>query len=163
MSIDFDKTYKTYQPKLLTMIRGRVKDRDSAEDLVQEVFIKVHRFSAYYDNKYSLSTWLYQITFNVLKNFYKAQKNFISYRSEVYDNEHTELLADPKDILIAAEVEAVLVGSINKLDSKYMNVYTLREVEGMTYKNIATHLGITEGCVKSRLKRARDFIAKELQ
>lgn len=162
MSIDYNNLYITYQPKLKTRISNQIKDKDFVDDLVQEVLLKAHRKLDTYDSKYAISTWLYTISDNTVKNYYKSLKDNVSYSAEIYDNEHTELLDDPESMMIAAEKEDKYFKSLSALGDIYLEAYTMREVEGMSMDAIATKLGIPENTVKSRLKRARDYIKKEV-
>ena len=162
MTIDYNKIYKDFQPKLKTLVARQIKDKDYVEDLVQEVLLKVHRKLDTYDSQYSLSTWIYTIAFNTIKNYYKSLKDNISYSAEIYDNDHTELLIDPADVLIAAETSDKINTSLSKMGDTFIDTYVMKEVDGMSVKDISTQLNIPEGTVKSRLKRARDYIKKEI-
>lgn len=162
MPINYNNLYLTYQPKLKTLISKQIKDQDYVEDLVQEVLLKVYRKLDTYNDKYSPSTWIYTIAFNTIKNYYKSLKDNITYAAEVYDNEHTELLADPESIMIAAETEDKYKLSLSQLDKIYLDTYIMREVDGMSIKDISSQLDVAEGTVKSRLNRAREYIKKNI-
>lgn len=162
MTIDYNNIYNTYHPKLKTLVSKKIKDQGYVEDLVQEILLKVHRKLDTYDPKYSLSTWIYSIAFNTIKNYYKALKDNISYSAEVYDNDHTELLDDPESVMIAAEIEGKYLKSLSQLDDKFLDVYIMKEVDSMSDKDISTQLDVPLGTVKSRLNRAREYIKKEV-
>lgn len=159
---NFDDIYNTYQPKLIVLFNKQVRDKDYVEDLVQETLLKVWNKLDSFDDKYSMSTWVYTIAFNTLKNYYKSLKDNVSYSAEIYDNEHTIDPSDPADILSAEQQADVFKQAVGKLETNFLSVYTMREVDGMTYKGISEQLGIPEGTVKSRVKRARDYIKSEL-
>lgn len=158
--LDYNTIYSTYYSKLLVLFKKQIKDKDEAEDLVQDTLLKIHENLSSYDDKYALATWVYSIAFNTLKNYYRKQKDFIQYSPEVYDNESTLSYTDPADILSAEETEASYLSALSDMDEKYLEVYAMKEVDGMSYKDIASALNVPEGTVKSRLNRARDFIKK---
>lgn len=160
--LDYNDIYKTYHPKLKVLFNKQVNDKDYIDDLIQETLIKVWKNLDSYNDKYSLSTWIYTIAFNTLKNYFKALKDHVSYSAEVYDNEYTVDLDDPQDILIAEEKEKQYLATLDQLDNNFLDVYIMKEVDQLSYKDISTQLGIPEGTVKSRLNRARDYIKKEM-
>lgn len=161
--LDYNTIYSKYYPKLLTLFSKKVSDKDYVEDLLQETFLKVWNNLGSYDSRYSESTWIYTIGFNTLKNYFKSKNNeFISYTDTIYDNDSTEDLSDPEAIMIAAEQENTFLDTVKSLDKNFLDVYIMKEVDGLTYKEISTQLDIPEGTVKSRLNRARDYIKKEV-
>lgn len=156
---DYDNIYKTYQPKLKVFFNKQVKDKDIVDDLTQEVLFKVWSNLDTYDKAFNFSTWLYTIAFNHLKNYFKSLKDTVTYTNEPLELEQID---NPEDILIASETESTYYDSIDSLDKKFLECYTLREVEGLSYKEISSQLDIPEGTAKSRVKRARDHIKKEI-
>lgn len=162
MTLNYQDIYKEYQPKLRTLVSKKIKDKDYTDDLVQEILLKVYKNLDSYNPQYQLSTWIYTIAFNTLKNYYKSLRDNLTYAAEIYDNEHTELLDNPEGIMIAAETEAKFIKSLTALGENFVQMYMLKEVEGLSVKEIAAKHSIPEGTVKSRLKRARDYIKKEI-
>jgi len=162
MSLYYEQIYKTYQPKLKTLFNKQLLDKDQTEDLVQETLLKVWNKLDTYNDKYSMSTWIYTIAFNTLKNYYSSIRTHVTYSAEIRDNDHTLSYDSPENILIAAEKEQDYINSVESLDDNFLQVYILKEVEGLSYKDISSQLNIPEGTVKSRLKRSRDYIKKEV-
>lgn len=160
--LDYNNIYNTYSPKLKVLFNKQVKDKDYVDDLVQDTLIKVWENIDKYDETYQLSTWIYTIAFNTLKNYYKSEKNHITYVPEVLDNDRTECFDNPQDILIAGETEKSFSDAINKLNESFLSVYVMKEVDGMSQKDIAAQLNIPLGTVKSRLKRARDYVKSQV-
>jgi len=162
MSKEFDKIYNTYQPKLKTLFNKQLKDKDQTEDLVQETLLKVWKNLDTYNDKYTMSTWVYTIAFNTLKNYYSSIKTHITYSADVKDSENPLSFDSPENLMIAAEQEDSFLKAVGKLGDNFLEVYVLREVEGLSYKGISSQLNVSEGTVKSRLKRSRDYIKKEM-
>lgn len=163
MTIDYTEIYNTYKPKLKVLFNKQVKDKDEVEDLIQEVMIKVLNNLEAFDDTHQFSTWIYSIAFNTLKNYYRDSKHFVTYSKEIYDNEHTLSLDNPESIMISNEIEDNYFSLLNDLDQKYLDVYLFREVDSLSYKDIADKLDISVGSVKSRLHRAREYINDKLE
>lgn len=162
MTIDYTNLYNTYQPKLKVLVNKQINDKDYVEDLVQEILLKVYSKLGTYDPKHKISTWIYTIAFNTIKDYYKSLKDTVSYSAELYDNEYTESLDNPESIILAAETEDKFNKSVSSLSKVYLDTYVMKEVDGMSIKDISSQLDIPEGTVKSRLKTARDYIKKEI-
>lgn len=160
--LDYNSIYNTYSPRLKVMFKKQVKDKDYIDDLVQETMLKVWSKLDTYDDKYQLSTWIYTIAFNTLKNYFKALKDHVVYKPEIYDSDATEDLASPEAILIADEQTKQFNKTIEELDDNFLSVYVLKEVDELTYQQIADQLSIPIGTVKSRVKRAKDHIKNQL-
>lgn len=164
--LDYNLVYNTYKPKLISLVSKQLKDKDSVEDIVQEVLLKVYTEQDKYDeDKYELSTWIYSICFNQLKNYFRtiSRRLELTYVENVYDNDSTELLDNPQDIISSAETELKYYSLIENLNDTNLSAYVLKEIDGLTYKNISEMLGVSENTVKSRVKRTRDFISASLQ
>lgn len=160
---NYDEIYNKYYDKLIVLFNKQVKDKDYVEDLVQETLLKVWNNLDSYDSKYSMSTWVYTIGFNTLKNYFKSKsKESVSYCAEIFDNESTEDLNNPESIMIAAEQEDKYHDTLQSLEKNFLDVYVMKEIDNLSYKDISDQLGIPEGTAKSRLKRARDHIKQEL-
>lgn len=163
MSLDYTDIDSKYRPKLKVLFTRRLKDKDQVEDLVQDTLIKVYKHLDSFNHKNSVSTWIYTIAFNTLKNHFRDKKDWLLYRPEIQDNDLTETRDDPESILIAQEVEDKYRRSCSQLNPLYMDVYVARDIEGLSIKETAKLFNITEGCVKTRFKRAKDFISSQLK
>lgn len=161
--LDYNNIYNTYTPKLRVMFNKQVKDKDYIDDLIQDTMLKVWENLGSYNDSYQLSTWIYTIGFNTLKNYFRSNKDIISYSPTVYDNEYTEDPSDPQDILSAAQIESQFNSAVKSMEENYLDVYILKEVDGLTYQAISTQLDIPMGTVKSRLSRAKDHIKKSIK
>ncbi len=138
----------------------RVTNRKhDAEEVVQDVFLKVHKHLRNFKFESSLKTWLYRITVNTALNTAKK-------RSRVTSREVEEIFEDPATVtqaygakgLEAEEAEKKLHGFLEQLNPDQRACILLREIEAMNYQEIAESLGININTVRSRLKRAREAL-----
>lgn len=161
---DYLKLYNKYRPKLIKLFNNKVKDLDLSEDLAQDTLTRVYDKMDTYNDKYAMSTWIYSIAFNILADHFRSASRSpsLSFCKEVYDNEHTESTDSPENIAIAKEQEAKYDTILNNLNKDYLEAYTLKDITGMSYEDISSQLNVPINTVKSRVKRARDQIAKEL-
>lgn len=159
-NISFEQIYKDYKDKLLTTVSKRLNDTDEAEDLVQECMIKIYENLSKYDSKYALSTWVYTIAFNIINDHYRSKGKTpkLTTVSQLYDNEHTVSHDSPENILISEQTKTKTDHAIASMSKELLDVYTLKDVDGMQLKDIAAHLSIPLNTVKSRLRRAREGI-----
>jgi len=143
--------------KLKSFILHRVEDEDTAEDLLQEVFVRVHQNMSSLKDSEKLESWVYQITRNVIIDHYRSRRS------------HTELpetLADPQDLFVEGDAVAELSGSmlemVNELPSPYREALIMTEYEGLTQQDLAQRLNISLSGAKSRVQRARQKIKESL-
>lgn len=163
---DYDLIYNTYKPKLTSLVNKQLKDKDSVEDIVQDVLTKVYLNQDKYDkDKFEISTWIYSICFNELKNYFRtlSRRPDLTYVETVKDNDSTVLLDNPQDIISSAETEAKYQSLLDNLSDNNLQAYSMKELDGHTYKYIAEKTGVSENTAKSRVKRTRDFISASLQ
>lgn len=164
-NISFNQLYKDYKDKLMTTISKRIKDKDEVEDIVQEVFIKVHENLDKYDPAYSISTWIYTIAINTVTNYNRAKARHlrVALSQELYDNEHTESFDSPENILIAQQTKTLADSAIKSLREDLYQAFQLKDVDDLSYKEVADALGVPENTAKSRVRRAREHIQKEME
>lgn len=143
--------------KLKSFILNRVEDEAAAEDLLQEVFLRVHQNMSSLKDSEKLESWLYQITRNVIIDHYRSRRA------------HTELsetLVDPQEIYVEDDAVAELSGSllemVNELPSPYREALLLTEYDGLSQQDLAMKLGISLSGAKSRVQRARQKIKDSL-
>lgn len=143
--------------KLRAFILRRVEDEAAADDLLQEVFVRVHQNMSTLKDSEKLESWLYQIARNVVIDHYRARRNHI---------ELPETLADPQDIFTEDDAVAELSGSmlemVNELPSPYREALLMTEYEGLTQQDLAQKMGISLSGAKSRVQRARQKIKDSL-
>jgi RNA polymerase sigma-70 factor, ECF subfamily len=160
-----------HQPMVFSLAANLLGDRDEALDLTQEVFLRVfgtiHRFRG----QSALRTWIYRITVNQARNRQRWWRR--RRRSEqVSLEEHVERHGDvplrndataPDRVFAQRELAGRLVAALDRLSFEQRTTIVLREIEGLSYDEIAFSLGLAVGTVKSRLTRARQALRAELK
>lgn len=158
-----------YQSRLLNFIARTIGDRDRAEDLVQEAFIRVARHLHRFDDSKKFSTWIYTIASNLAKNELRnrARSPLVLFQALTggRDAEEDRPLefedkSDTPDVqLDRREMRAVIDAAVSRLPKHHREVFVLRELEGRPYEEIAEITRTNLGTVKSRLNRARASFA----
>lgn len=165
----FDVLVERYQTRLLNFIYRTVGDRERAEDLVQEVFVRVYRHLARFDRSKKFSTWIYTIASNLAKNelrnrsrnplvfFQSLTKGFAG--EEERPVEFEDPRSRPDDLFQKRHLREIVEQSVAQLPAHHREVFVLRELEGKSYEEIAEITHCNLGTVKSRLNRARTAFA----
>lgn len=165
----FDELVDRYQKRLLNFVARTIGDRERAEDLVQEVFIRVHRHIHRFDQSKKFSTWIYTIASNLAKNelrnrsrsplvlFQTIRKNWeADHRPLQFEDTHHR----PDDLYRKRHLKDLVDWTVAQLPEHHRVVFVLRELEGKTYEEIAEITDCNLGTVKSRLNRARNRFAQ---
>ncbi len=157
-----------YQTRLLNFIYRTIGDRERAEDLVQEVFVRVYRHVQRFDQARKFSTWIYTIASNLAKNELRNRSRnplvlFQTIRRQ-WEPDHRPLQfedarARPDDLFRRRHLRQLVEWSVAQLPDHHRVVFVLRELEGRSYEEIAEITGCNLGTVKSRLNRARNNFA----
>ncbi|MBN1543685.1 sigma-70 family RNA polymerase sigma factor [candidate division KSB1 bacterium] len=157
--------------KIFGLVLRMVKDRQEAEDLTQETFIKAFNSLGTFNSDYAFSTWLYKIAANnCIDHFRKRRlKTFpLDNPITIKDNEvqreypdHQE--PEPDNHLISKERKNMIEGAIHSLPAKYRHVIILRHTQEKSYEEIAEELNLPLGTVKVRIFRAREMLKKTLR
>ncbi len=164
----FDELVARYQARLLNFIYRTIGDRERAEDLVQEVFIRVYRHLHRFDQTKKFSTWAYTIASNLAKNELRnrSRNPLVLFQAikKNWDADHRPLQFEdsssrPDDLYRKRHLRALVEQSVERLPEHHRVVFVLRELEGKTYEEIAEITGCNLGTVKSRLNRARNSFA----
>jgi RNA polymerase sigma-70 factor (ECF subfamily) len=154
-----------YQRKVYAVALGIVKDADLAWDVSQDVFVRVHRGLDGFKGESSFFTWLFRIATHV--SIDSVRKERVAQRDEVDEvNENdledagegilaTALGNDPRETLLRRELASKMEAALATLPEKHRTILVLREVEGLSYEELAERLGIHKGTVMSRLFHAR--------
>lgn len=168
----FDVLVDRYQARLLNFVYRIVGDRERAEDLVQEVFIRVYRHLARFDRSKKFSTWIYTIASNLGKNELRNRSRnplvlFTSITQGWEDEERPLEFEDPSsrpdDLFRKRHVKELVEQSVAQLPQHHREVFVLREIEGRSYEEIAEITHCNLGTVKSRLNRARSSFAEIIE
>ena len=164
----FQELVERYQTRLLNFIYRTVGDRERAEDLVQEVFIRVYRHLHRFDRSKKFSTWVYTIASNLAKNELRnrSRNPLVLFQTMTthWDDEDRPLQFEdstsrPDDLYRKRHLRALVEDTVAKLPEHHRQVFVLRELEGKSYEEIAEITDCNLGTVKSRLNRARNAFA----
>jgi len=164
----FDELVSRYQVRLLNFIYRTVGDRERAEDLVQEVFIRIYRHLHRFDQTKKFSTWAYTIASNLAKNELRnrSRNPLVLFQTikRHWEADHRPLQFEdsrsrPDDLFRKRHLRELVEQSVSQLPEHHRVVFVLRELEGKTYEEIAEITGCNLGTVKSRLNRARNNFA----
>jgi len=167
----FELLVLKYQRKLGRLLSRFVRDPAEVEDVTQEAFIKAYRALPGFRGESAFYTWLYRIGINTAKNYLVALGRRAP-TSTGFDNEEAEGFEDadqlrdantPESELEGKEIAATVNRAMDALPKDLRTAITLREIEGLSYEEIASVMNCPVGTVRSRIFRARDAIAEELR
>ncbi len=164
----FNVLVDRYKNRLLNFVYRFVKDYDVAEDIVQETFLRVFRKRRDYKAIANFSTWIFTIAGNLAKSELRRRKRWRFLSIDATDEEEKSFeIQDPgmrPDRVTAVRMlNENVQDSIDTLQSKYKEALILRDIEGMSYQQIAEVAGVPVGTVKSRVNRARLKLQKKLK
>lgn len=167
----FDLLVLKYQRKILRLLSRMLRDQSEIEDVMQEAFIKAYRALPQFRGDSAFYTWLYRIAINTARNWMASQSRRPSsprlHQSE--DNEtfdEIDNLIDnntPESLLASREIAESVNETIQALPAELRTAIVLREIEGLSYEEIAQAMGCPIGTVRSRIFRAREAIASKLR
>jgi RNA polymerase sigma-70 factor (ECF subfamily) len=168
----FEEIYERFHPGILRFL-SRLVGADEAEDVAQEVFLRVDRGLAEFRGESSIGTWVYRIARNAALDllrsrpaWHEGMRETQTHGSEENPSDAVESLPDGKVSierhLIGKEMSECIRSRVDSLPESYRRVLVLRELAGMTNAAIASALGIGEGAVKIRLHRARARLREDL-
>ena len=161
-----------YHVRLMNFIQRTIGDRERAEDLVQETFIRVYRHLHRFDQTKKFSTWVYTIAGNLAKNELRnrSRNPLVLFQTikKNWDADHRPLEWEdntyrPDDLYRKRHLKEMIDGAVAQLPEHHRMVFVLREMEGKTYEEIAEITGVNLGTVKSRLNRARNNFAQLIE
>ena len=165
----FGEILKRYRPRLLAFIHRMIGDRERAEDLVQEAFIRIHRHMHRFDSTRKFSTWVYTIASNLAKNELRnrSRNPLVYYESSRVrgDGDQRPLQFEdastrPDQMYASRHLKELVDATVDRLSPHHREVFVLRELQGRSYEEIAAVTRCNLGTVKSRLNRARAGFAE---
>jgi RNA polymerase sigma-70 factor (ECF subfamily) len=159
-----------YQHRVLKLVSRFVNDPTEAEDVAQEAFLKAYRALPSFRGDSAFYTWLYRIAINTAKNALVAHKRRpVDFDLDLQDPEQFERQArlkeadTPEGVLLTDEIRNVVEKAMEQLPDDLRTAIVLRELEGLSYEEIAEAMDCPVGTVRSRIFRAREAIDKKLK
>lgn len=159
-----------YQHRVLKLVTRYLRDPVEAEDIAQEAFIKAYRALPSFRGESAFYTWLYRIAANTAKNvLVSSRRRLVDYDLDMQDPEDYAaqvLLKDsdtPEGMLLTEEIRQTVTEAMQQLPDDLREAITLRELEGLSYEEIAEVMECPVGTVRSRIFRAREAIDKKLR
>lgn len=167
----FELLVAKYQRKLGRLLSRFIRDSAEVEDVAQEAFIKAYRALPSFRGDSAFYTWLYRIGINTAKNYLVAMGRRAPTTTE-FDSEEAENFEDgdqlrdvntPEAELMTKQIANTVNETLQELPEELRMAITLREIEGLSYEDIATIMNCPIGTVRSRIFRARETIAERLR
>ena len=165
----FDLLVLKYQHKIVNRVMRYVRDPELALDITQEAFIKAYRALPRFRGDSAFYTWMYRIAVNTAKNHLAAQRRRpMDVELDLQDPEQYDLHSKlketdtPEGVILGKELQETVERAIAALPEDLRTAIILRELEGMSYEEIAQTMECPVGTVRSRIFRARDAIAKKV-
>ena len=166
----FDILVLKYQQRVMSILSRYVRDASEVQDLAQETFIKAYRALATFRGDSAFYTWVYRIAINTAKNFIVAQgrrpprDDVEASDAEQYDGaDGLQENASPERLLLKDEIAEMVFSTIDELPEDLKMAITLREIEGLSYDEIAETMSCPIGTVRSRIFRARETIDEKIR
>jgi RNA polymerase sigma-70 factor (ECF subfamily) len=166
----FDLLVLRYQHKVIKLVARLLRDPTEAEDVAQEAFVKAYRALASFRGDSAFYTWLYRIAVNTARNAMASrQRRPLDYEAELSDSEQSNVEtrlrhADtPEASVLSEEIRETVNRAVSDLPEDLRTAIILREVEGLSYEEIAAAMDCPVGTVRSRIFRAREAIDRSLK
>ncbi len=166
----FRKLVERHQRRAFAIAVGLVRDEDDAREVVQEAFLRVHKGLASFEGGSSFFTWLYRIVSNLAIDAMRkpSRRESEALDAEVVDDGTDQPLlsrlegADPLDVVRRGEIRGRIETALDELPSYHRGVILMRELEGMSYEEMAEAMGVSKGTIMSRLFHARKKLQRAL-
>lgn len=167
----FELLVAKYQRKLVRLLSRFIRDSAEVEDVAQEAFIKAYRALPSFRGDSAFYTWLYRIGINTAKNYLVAQgrraptsTGFDSEEAETFDDgDQLRDINTPESMLHSKQIGETVNAAMEALPEELRTAITLREIEGLSYEEIAQMMNCPIGTVRSRIFRAREAVAAKLR
>jgi len=166
----FDLLVGKYQQRILNLVGRFVRNPNDAMDVTQEAFLKAYRALPKFRGDSAFYTWMYRIAVNTAKNYLAVQSRRPMEADQDYDEieqiDSSGVLreqATPEHMLLRDEIQDTVIRTIEELPEDLRTAIMLREIEGLSYEDIAEAMECPIGTVRSRIFRAREAIDKQLK
>lgn len=166
----FDLLVLKYQHRIAALVARFVHDEHEVQDVTQEAFIKAYRALANFRGESAFYTWLYRIAINTAKNHLVRigrkvpGSDLDAQQAEQFDDAHAlREIATPERQMMSEQIGQVVQESVESLPEDLRTAIMLREIDGLSYEEIAEVMGCPIGTVRSRIFRAREAIDRQLE
>jgi len=166
----YDKLVVQYRDVVYAIVYRMVRNKQEAEDLTQEAFIKAHKSIGSFNEDYAFSTWLFKIATNNCIDFFRKRKlktysmdETIKYKEGEIKQEYADPDPDVEYEIVANERTQIIRNAIDELPEKYRIVIELRHQKEHSYEQISEDLELPLGTIKARIFRAREMLNKSLR
>jgi RNA polymerase sigma-70 factor (ECF subfamily) len=167
----YDLLVLKYQHKVVKLVMRYLRNPADAEDVAQEAFVKAYRALPQFRGDSAFYTWLYRIAINTAKNALAArERNPVSYELDLQSNDDSSDMVSrlkdpetPEGLALTEEIRDTVNHAIEELPEDLRTAIVLRELEGMSYEEIAASMDCPVGTVRSRIFRAREAIDRRLR
>jgi RNA polymerase sigma-70 factor (ECF subfamily) len=166
----FDLLVLRYQHKVVKLVARLLRDPAEAEDVAQEAFVKAYRAIGSFRGDSAFYTWLYRIAVNTARNTMASrQRRPLDYEAELSESEQSAVewrlrhLDTPEAAALTDEIHRTVNRSVEELPEDLRTAIVLREIEGLSYEEIAAAMDCPVGTVRSRIFRAREAIDRDLK
>jgi RNA polymerase sigma-70 factor (ECF subfamily) len=166
----FDLLVLKYQHKVIKLVARLLRDPTEAEDVAQEAFVKAYRALGSFRGDSAFYTWLYRIAVNTARNSIASrQRRPLDYEAELSESEQNNVAArlkhddTPEATVLSEEIRQTVNSAIEQLPEDLRTAIVLREIEGLSYEEIAAAMDCPVGTVRSRIFRAREAIDRALK
>jgi RNA polymerase sigma-70 factor (ECF subfamily) len=167
----FDRLVLRYRPRVVELAMRYTRNRADAEDATQEAFIRAYGGLRDFRCESTFYTWLYRIASNCARSLLKARTrdlpssavDFTDGDTAARHQTHLREVETPEELTLTDDIRGVVNTTLESLSKEYRAAITLREIDGLSYKDIASTMSIPVGTVRSRVFRARDIIDRQLR
>jgi len=167
----YDLLVLKYQHKVVKLVMRYLRNPADAEDVAQEAFVKAYRALPQFRGDSAFYTWLYRIAINTAKNALAArERNPVSYELDLQNSDESSGMVSrlkdpetPEGLALTEEIRDTVNHAIEQLPEDLRTAIVLRELEGMSYEEIAASMDCPVGTVRSRIFRAREAIDRRLR
>ena len=162
----FEEVYGRFSSMVFNLALRMSGKEDVAEDLVQDIFLRVHRHLARFNGRSSLKTWIYRVAINQCRSKLGRRRWFTQPLAEENEGEGVHLVdaaRTPESRTLAHDAARQVSRGLAQVKPKFREAVVLRDLEGLTYEEIAQVLGVRIGTVRSRIARGRDQLRVVLE
>lgn len=171
----FDELVSRYQRYVFNLIYQHMGSIDEIEDVAQEIFLRIYKFIRKYRGNASIESWIYKIVLNYCRTHARRRSTFarmfVPVTAANRDDERSfdildslpDANYDPAKMVEQRRIAQDIMGAVRALPEIYRNILIMREVNELSYEEVAEILGISIGTVKSRISRARDLVRQKVR